>query len=125
VLLAALSIKIESTVLLNAVIFLTGLFVFSAQVLVYAYVTHTHPQRIRGTALGFTSGVGRIGAIVGPSITGLFVSAGIADPWGFYFFALAAFLGLAAMAVAPHVGRVGGPGAADPAESRAATAQRA
>ena len=106
VLLALLSIRIESSVLLNAIIFLTGLFVFSAQVLVYAYVAHTHPQRIRGSALGITSGVGRIGAIVGPSITGAFVSAGIARPWGFWFFALAAFLGLAAMAVAPHVGRV-------------------
>jgi AAHS family benzoate transporter-like MFS transporter len=110
VLLALLSIKIGSSALLNVVIFLTGLFVFSAQVLVYAYVAHTHPQRIRGTALGFTSGVGRIGAIVGPSITGAFVSAGIARPWGFYFFALAAFLGLTAMAVAPHVGRVTRPG---------------
>ncbi|MEU2351120.1 aromatic acid/H+ symport family MFS transporter [Modestobacter sp. NPDC049651] len=106
VLLALLSIRFESALLLNVVIFLTGLFVFSAQVLVYAYVAHTHPQRIRGSALGFTSGVGRIGAIVGPTITGAFVSAGIARPWGFWFFALAAFLGLAAMAVAPHVGRV-------------------
>jgi MFS family permease len=107
VLLAVLSIKIESSLVLNVVIFLTGLFVFSAQVLVYAYVAHTHPQAIRGSALGITSGVGRVGAIVGPTITGAIVSAGIALPWGFYFFALAAFLGLAAMAVAPHVGRVG------------------
>jgi MFS family permease len=117
VLLAALSIKMESAALLNAVIFLTGVFVFSAQVLVYAYVAHTHPQRIRGSALGITSGVGRIGAIVGPSITGALVSAGIADPWGFYAFAIAAFIGLAAMAVAPRVGKVrssAGSGAAAP-----------
>lgn len=93
--------------------------------LVYAYVAHTHPQRIRGSALGITSGVGRIGAIVGPTITGALVSAGVARPWGFYFFALAAFLGLAAMAVAPHVGRVGA-GTADPASrAQAAAAQRA
>ena len=119
VLLAALSIKIESSVLLNVVIFLTGVFVFSAQVLVYAYVAHTHPQQVRGSALGITSGVGRIGAIVGPTITGAIVSAGIARPWGFYFFALAAFLGLAAMAIAPHVGRVGA-GTPDPADRTAA-----
>src|SRR3954452_725182 len=124
VLLASLSIKIESATLLNVIIFLTGVFVFSAQVLVYAYVAHTHPQRIRGSALGITSGVGRIGAIVGPTITGAFVSAGIARPWGFYFFALAAFLGLAAMAIAPHVGRVGSGTVADRAEAPPAAAAR-
>ena len=114
VLLALLVVRIESAVLLDVLIFLTGVFVFSAQVLVYAYVAHTHPTRIRGTALGITSGVGRLGAIVGPLITGVFVSAGIARPWGFWFFALAAFLGLAAMLVAPRVGRVatGQPGQA-------------
>ena len=106
VLLALLSIRFESSLLLNAVIFATGVFVFSAQVLVYAYVAHTPPQSIRGSALGITSGVGRLGAIVGPTITGAIVSAGIARPWGFWSFALAAFLGMAAMAVAPHVGRV-------------------
>jgi AAHS family benzoate transporter-like MFS transporter len=123
VLLASLSVKIESSLVLNVIIFLTGVFVFSAQVLVYAYVAHTHPQRIRSSALGITSGVGRLGAIVGPTITGVIVTAGVARPWGFYFFALAAFLGLAAMAIAPHVGRVGA-GTADPAE-RTAVRQRA
>ena len=106
VLLTLLVVRIESAALLDVLIFLTGVFVFSAQVLVYAYVAHTHPTAIRGAALGITSGVGRLGAIVGPLITGVFVSAGIARPWGFLFFALAAFLGLAAMAVAPRVGRV-------------------
>lgn len=103
VLLAVLSARMHSSVLLNVVIFATGVFVFSAQVLVYAYVAQAFPDRIRGSALGITSGVGRLGAILGPLITGILVSTGQAYPWGFYFFALAAVLGLVAMAAAPRI----------------------
>ncbi|HEY2056904.1 MAG TPA: aromatic acid/H+ symport family MFS transporter [Amycolatopsis sp.] len=102
VLLAVLSIRIQVSLVLNLVIFLTGVFVFSAQVLVYAYVAQSYPDRIRGAALGVTSGVGRLGAITGPLITGVLVTGGVAYPWGFYFFAIAAVLGLVAMALAPR-----------------------
>jgi MFS transporter, AAHS family, benzoate transport protein len=104
VFLAALSIKIESTMLVYAAVMLTGIFVFSAQVLVYAFVGHLYPPEIRGTALGMAAGVGRVGAIVGPSIGGAMVTAGIAYPWGFYAFAVAALLAVLALATVPaHV----------------------
>lgn len=112
VLLAVLSVRIHVNALLNVVIFLTGVFVFSAQVLVFAYIARWYPGRVRGSALGLASGFGRIGAIVGPLITGTLVSAGVAYPWGFYFFAAAAVLGLLAMAVAPRVTRPSAPDAA-------------
>lgn len=101
VMLAALSIKLNSDLLLGVVVFFTGLFVFSAQVLVYAYITHYYPAAVRGTALGSASGVGRIGSIVGPSITGGLVSAGLGHPWGFYFFAVVAVLAVAAVLTLP------------------------
>lgn len=101
VMLALLSIRMESQVLLGAVVFLTGVFVFSAQVLVYAYVTHFYPAEVRGTALGSASGIGRIGSIVGPSITGALVANGLGHPWGFYFFALVAVLAVIAVVVLP------------------------
>ena len=66
-----------------AAVLLTGIFVFSAQVLVYAFVGHLYPPEIRGTALGVAAGVGRVGAIVGPSLGGALVTAGVAYPWGF------------------------------------------
>src|SRR6476619_1757244 len=66
VFLALLSIKMESRLLVYAAVLLTGIFVFSAQVLVYAFVGHLYPPEIRGTALGMAAGVGRVGAIVGP-----------------------------------------------------------
>ncbi|GAB2998263.1 aromatic acid/H+ symport family MFS transporter [Amycolatopsis acidiphila] len=97
VLLAVLSLHIGSSVLLNALVLLTGVFVFSAQVLIYGYVAQAFPARARGTALGLTSAVGRLGSIVGPFITGALVTAGVAYPWGFWFFAAVAVLGLVAV----------------------------
>ncbi|WP_209325630.1 MFS transporter [Brevibacterium renqingii] len=101
VFLAALSIPMTSQVLLNLAVFITGVFVFSAQVLVYAFVSAIYPAQARGTALGMASGIGRIGAIVGPFITGALVTAGIAYPWGFYLFSVVAVLGFAAMVIVP------------------------
>ena len=104
--LAVLSIRMESTVLVYAVVLLAGVFVFSAQVLVYAFVGHLYPPEIRGTALGMAAGVGRAGAIVGPFLGGALVTAGIAYPWGFYAFAIAAGLAVVALSTVPaHLAR--------------------
>jgi MFS family permease len=104
VFLALLSVRLESTPAVYAAVLLAGIFVFSAQVLVYAFVGHLYPPEIRGTALGMSAGVGRVGAIVGPSLGGLLVTAGIAYPWGFYAFALAAVLAVVALSFVPsHV----------------------
>ena len=56
--LALLSIKLPGVGVYVSV-FLAGVFVFSSQVLVYAYVGHVYPASARGTALGTASGVGR------------------------------------------------------------------
>ncbi|WP_242633283.1 aromatic acid/H+ symport family MFS transporter [Arthrobacter sp. S39] len=102
VLLAILSVKIQSELLLNAAVFVTGVFVFSSQVLVYAWVSQLFPARLRATALGFAAGVGRFGAIMGPAVTGTLVAAGIAYPWGFYAFAAAAVIAVVALVTVPH-----------------------
>ena len=102
VLLAILSVKIQSELLLNAAVFVTGVFVFSSQVLVYAWVSQLFPARLRATALGFAAGVGRFGAIMGPAVTGTLVAAGIAYPWGFYAFAAAAVIAAVALVTVPH-----------------------
>lgn len=101
VFLALLSIRIDTVVLLYAAIFVTGVFVFSAQVLIYAFVSQLYPPEVRGTALGFAAGVGRIGAIAGPAIAGTLVTWGIAYPGGFYVFAGAALLAVISISVVP------------------------
>jgi len=92
VLLIALSVKM-AVVPLYITVFLAGTFVFSAQVLIYAYVGRVYPTTSRATGLGMVAGVGRIGAITGPIIIGALLSADSGYPEGFYVFA-----GVAALA---------------------------
>ncbi|HXV92987.1 MAG TPA: aromatic acid/H+ symport family MFS transporter [Pseudonocardia sp.] len=92
VFLALLSVRLPGVWVYLSVL-LAGVFVFSAQVLEYAYVSHVYPTAARGTALGTTSAVGRFGAIAGPLLGGALLTAGIAYPWGFYIFAGVALLG--------------------------------
>jgi MFS family permease len=97
--LATLSMRMPIGVL-YLMVFLTGCFVFSAQVLVYAFTAASHPPQVRATAVGMSAGVGRLGAIVGPLLGGLLVGLGIGHPWGFYIFALVGFFGAVALSVA-------------------------
>jgi MFS transporter, AAHS family, benzoate transport protein len=106
VFLAILSVRMQNELLLNAAVFVTGVFVFSSQVLVYAWVSQLFPARLRATALGFAAGVGRIGAIMGPAVTGTLVAGGIAYPWGFYTFAAAAVIAVVALVTVPHAIRL-------------------
>jgi MFS transporter, AAHS family, benzoate transport protein len=96
--LALLSIKLPGFGVYVSVL-LAGVFVFSAQVLVYAYVSHIYPTSARGTALGTASAVGRLGAIAGPMLGGALLTAGIAYPWGFYIFAGVAVAGAVCIAL--------------------------
>jgi AAHS family benzoate transporter-like MFS transporter len=98
VFLALLSVKLPIAGI-YVMVFLTGCFVFSAQVLVYAFTSANHPPQVRASALGWAAGVGRVGAITGPVIGGALLSAGHAFPWGFYVFAVVGALGALALAV--------------------------
>ena len=102
VFLALLSIRLPIAGI-YVMVFLTGCFVFSAQVLVYAFVSANHPPQVRATALGWSAGAGRIGAIVGPLMTGALFAGGLAFPWGFYAFAVVGVLGALAFSVARTV----------------------
>ena len=96
--LALLSVKLPGVGIYVSV-FLAGVFVFSSQVLVYAYVGHVYPASARGTAMGTASGVGRAGAISGPLIGGWLLTLGVAYPWGFYIFAVVAAIGAVSIAL--------------------------
>jgi MFS family permease len=95
VFLALLSIKLPGLTIYAAVL-LAGCFVFSAQVLVYAYAGQVYEEN-RATGIGWAAGVGRLGAISGPLLGGALLTAGLAYPWGFYAFAVIAALGATAV----------------------------
>jgi MFS family permease len=100
--LALLSVKMP-LVGVYGVVLAAGIFVFSAQVLVYAFVSQLYPPSVRATAIGYASGVGRVGAIAGPIVVGFLVTANREYPWGFYLFAAVAVLGALAVSVVPAV----------------------
>ncbi|QNQ90815.1 MFS transporter [Corynebacterium poyangense] len=90
--LALLAVRMPM-IALYGVVFITGIFVFSSQVLIYGFTAANHPSSIRATAMGFSAGVGRIGAICGPILAGTLAGAGYAYPWGFFAFAAVGALG--------------------------------
>ncbi|CAL9362140.1 Gentisate transporter [Streptomyces sp. enrichment culture] len=82
------------------VVFLTGVFLNSAQVMIYATVSIGSTPDSRATAVGWTSGMGRFGAVFGPWLGGQLLAADKGD-WGFTAFALSGvasmvFIGIAA-----------------------------
>ncbi|WP_416974757.1 MFS transporter [Streptomyces sp. 4F14] len=94
-----------------AVVFLTGVFLNSAQVMVYATVSLRSAPGHRATAVGWTSGIGRFGAVFGPWLGGQLLSSGHGE-WGFTAFAIAGvwsmvFIGVAAVRSAGSGDRVG------------------
>ncbi|MEW2497177.1 MFS transporter [Streptomyces nodosus] len=83
------------------VVFLTGVFLNSAQTMIYATVSIGSTPAHRATAVGWTSGMGRFGAVFGPWLGGRLLATHHGD-WGFTAFALAGvssmvFIGLAAL----------------------------
>ena len=60
--------------------------------LLHAYLTKYFPPTVRATALGWGLGVGRIGAITGPILIGLFISMGFDELFSFYTFVIAGFI---------------------------------
>ncbi|WP_405640997.1 MFS transporter [Streptomyces uncialis] len=72
-----------------------GFGALGSQTLINIFVARSHPAHLRGTALGFSLGVGRVGAIVGPSYLAA-VTVLISSPKaGFYAFVVPAVLGAA------------------------------
>lgn len=72
-----------------------------AQILVNGYVAIHYPASSRATALGWSLGIGRIGAILGPILGGLVAGSALGYQWNFYLFAMFALLGAVLIAAVP------------------------
>ncbi|WP_040865349.1 MFS transporter [Nocardia exalbida] len=74
-----------------------GVGTFGTQNLLNGFIAGSFPPELRGTALGVTMGVGRVGAIVGPAyvsiVTGSFAGSGV----GFYALIVPAAAGVAVL----------------------------
>lgn len=88
------------------VVAVTGIWLFSAQVMVYAATSTVYRDSERAAGLGLVTGVGRTGAVVGPWLVGALATNGN-QSWGFTTFALAGLLGATAIALVPLAVRFG------------------
>jgi MFS transporter, AAHS family, benzoate transport protein len=118
--LAAFSLPLAEPVLYG-LLFFAGFFVFSSQALTYAYTQSVYPVHMRATGVGWTAGMGRLGAICGPLVGGALLTAGIAYPWGFHVFALVGALGAVAAWIVPRATRAHHDTPAQPAVAEPAT----
>lgn len=84
------------------IVFLTGIWLFSAQTMVYAATARVHGPAVRATALGWVTGMGRTGAIAGPALGGMVLTDGNAE-LGFTTYAVTAVLGAVAISLVPVV----------------------
>ncbi|MCV2489323.1 MFS transporter [Geodermatophilus sp. YIM 151500] len=80
----------SSTLPIYAALVLAGVGTHGAQCLVIAAVASHYPPRLRGTALGFALGTGRIGAVLAPQVGGWLLDARLGVGSNFLAFSLAA-----------------------------------
>jgi AAHS family benzoate transporter-like MFS transporter len=90
---------------LYLLIAIAGLGTVGTQILVNGYVATHYPAGSRATALGWSLGVGRLGAIVGPLFGGWVLDSGLSLDWNFYGFAVPAVLGALVIAAVPRIGK--------------------
>lgn len=90
------------TVLVYVVVAVAGATTVGNQIVVYGYVATHYPAGFRATALGFTSGIGRLGAASGPMVGGLLVAAGFGLGMNVGVFAAVALVGAVASAFVPR-----------------------
>ncbi|WP_166351738.1 MFS transporter [Phytoactinopolyspora limicola] len=72
------------------------------QILINGYVATHYPDGSRASALGWSLGTGRLGAIAGPSLGGFIVASTLGYQWNFYLFAGFALLGCVLIAMVPR-----------------------
>lgn len=71
---------------------LAGVGTHGTQCLIIAAVASHYPDQLRGTALGWTLGVGRIGAVAAPQLGGWLLAAGLGAGSNFVLFGLSALI---------------------------------
>lgn len=100
---AAISIAMIGFNLPSAVLFLmvfvAGATTIGTQILLYASVAQLYNLSVRSTGLGWASGVGRVGAIVGPTLGGLLLAKEFPLQQNFLIFAIPAVVATLAMLV--------------------------
>jgi AAHS family 4-hydroxybenzoate transporter-like MFS transporter len=76
---------------------LSGFFIIGIQLSLNAYITNFYPTAIRGTGVGWSQVVGRMGSLTGPLVGGAMVSQGISPSHLFQISSIAPLLACASL----------------------------
>jgi AAHS family benzoate transporter-like MFS transporter len=88
---------------LYVVVAAAGLGSVGTQILLNGYVASYYGADHRASALGWTLGVGRLGAILGPTVGGWLLASTLGVDWNFYAFAIAAAAGAVLVMCVPRL----------------------
>jgi len=81
---------------------LAGASTIGTQIVAYAYAGQFYPVAVRSTGIGFASGVGRLGAIIGPIAIGALVALKLPLEQNFYAIAIPGVISALAVAMIDH-----------------------
>ncbi|MBB0967822.1 aromatic acid/H+ symport family MFS transporter [Dietzia aerolata] len=84
------------------VVLLAGAGSIGTQIVLFGYVATYYPARVRASALGISTGVGRLGAVTGPLAGGLLLTAGVSFAGISGAFVAVALLGLVTCLLVPR-----------------------
>lgn len=73
---------------LYTLIAIAGAATIGSQILLYTFVAQFYPAAVRSTGMGWASGIGRIGAIVGPVLTGALLTFQLPHQMNFLMIAI-------------------------------------
>jgi MFS transporter, AAHS family, benzoate transport protein len=91
--------------ILLLIVAVTGACTMGAQNISYSFVAQYYPSFMRSTAIGLASGVGRIGAIVGPMFGGVLLTLNLPLETNFLFFAVPGVIAALAFLFVPRTGK--------------------
>ena len=74
--------------ILYSLIAIAGAATIGSQILLYTFVAQFYPAAVRSTGMGWASGIGRIGAIVGPILTGALLTLQLPHQMNFLVIAI-------------------------------------
>ena len=83
---------------LYGLVTVAGAATIGTSILLYSYVAQFYPLSVRSTGIGCASGVGRIGAIVGPILTGMLLTLNLPHTMNFVMIAIPAMIAIFAIA---------------------------
>lgn len=75
-------------IVLYSLIAIAGAATIGSQILLYTFVAQYYPTAVRSTGMGWASGIGRIGAIVGPVLTGALLTMNLPHQMNFLVIAI-------------------------------------